>query len=222
MRCIRKTETIDKILNEYDFESHFSFSIRPYMRIVEYEKEEYIIRSTSQLTRILLLVRGTAKLYGIHPNGRQSLINFFTPTSFFGVPELFEEEKRPYPLIAQTKCLFIEIDTRCRTQLLNDPLFLRFCCSMAFKQNVAQNRRYMNLTAYPSKNNFAACLLLLQNNGIFSMKYTELAEYLSISYRHLMHLIAEMCDEKILERVPGGIKIRDWKTLQALADEIDG
>lgn len=92
---------------------------------------------------------------------------------------------------------------------------------MALKQNVAQNRRYMSLTAYPSRNNFAACLLLLQNGGILSAKYTEIAEYLTISYHHLMHLISEMCDEQILERVPRGIRILDWEKVQALTDEIN-
>lgn len=221
MKNLVHTEIIDNILQETGFTHHFSFSIRPCIRITEYDKGEYIIQNTDQLNRILYLIKGTAKLYGFHKNGRQSLINFFTPYSLFGVPELFEEGKRPFPLVAQTACRFIEIDTgSCRSGLLQDAEFLRFCCSMALKQNVAQNRRYMSLTAYPSRNTFAACLLLLQNGGILSVKYSEIAEYLAISYRHLMYLISVMCDEKILERVPKGLRILDWDKVQALADEI--
>lgn len=212
---------IDKILKDSDFLSHFSFDIRPYLRVVTYKKGEYIIRDTDHLTRVLYLETGTAKLYGIHKNGRQSLINFFTPPAFFGVPELFEENKKPFPIVAQTKCRFIEVDTsRCRARLLQDARFLRFCCSMALKQNVAQNRKYMNLAAYPSKNNFAASVLRLQSGGILSLKYTELAEYLTISYRHLMQLITEMCSEGTLRRVPKGLQILDWKSLEDLADEV--
>ncbi len=123
--------------------------------------------------------------------------------------------------MAQTKCRFIEVDTsRCRARLLQDARFLRFCCSMALKQNVAQNRKYMNLAAYPSRNNFAASVLRLQSGGILSLKYTELAEYLTISYRHLMQLITEMCSEGILKRVPKGLQILDWKSLEDLADEV--
>ena len=210
MKSAESTAVTDRVLKEHEFESHFSFDIRPHIRVTEYEKGEYIIRNTDQLTRILYLVSGTAKLYGFHKNGRQSLINFFTPFSLFGVPELFEENKRPYPLVAQTRCRFIEIDTKgCRAGLLQDAQFLRFCCSMALKQNVAQNR-----------NNFAACLLLLQNGGLLSVKYTEIAEYLTISYRHLMHLISTMCEEQILERVPKGVRILDWDKVRELAEEI--
>ncbi len=85
---------------------------------------------------------------------------------------------------------------------------------------MAQNRKYMSLTAYPSRNNFAACLLLLQNGGLLSVKYTEIAEYLTISYRHLMHLISTMCEEQILERVPKGVRILDWDKVRELAEEI--
>lgn len=213
--------TSEQILEQSGFLSQFSFDIRPYARIREYEKDEAIIVSTSNLTRILYLIKGTAKLYSQHKNGRQSLINFFTPPSFLGVPELFEESKQPYPLVAQTRCRFIEVDTtRCRARLLQDALFLRFCCSMALKQNAAQNLRYMNLTAYPCRNNFAASLLLLQNDGILSVKYVELAEYLAISYRHLMHLISELCSEGIVERVPRGLRILDWNQVYSLANEI--
>ena len=37
---------IDKILKDSDFLSHFSFDIRPYLRVVTYKKGEYIIRDT--------------------------------------------------------------------------------------------------------------------------------------------------------------------------------
>ncbi|HIZ79028.1 MAG TPA: cyclic nucleotide-binding domain-containing protein [Candidatus Lachnoclostridium stercorigallinarum] len=222
MKNTESRKAIDKILKDSGFLSHFSFDIRPYLRVVDYKKGEYITRDTDPLTRVLYLERGTAKLYGIHKNGRQSLINYFTPPAFFGVPELFEENKRPFPIVAQTECRFIEVDTSgCRDRLLKDALFLRFCCSMALKQNVTQNRKYMNLAAYPSKNNFAACILLLQSGGVLSLKYTELAEYLTISYRHLMQLIAEMCREGILERTPKGLRILDQNQLQSLADEIE-
>ncbi len=221
MKYIYNQTMIQHILEEHKFLDHFSFDILPYIQIVEYDKGEYIIRPTDSLTHIFYLIKGTAKLYEFHKNGRQSLINFFTPPSFFGIPEFFELNKRPFPLVAHIPCLCIEVDTqRCRTQLLQDAQFLQFCCSIAFRQNVLQNRRYMHLTSSPSRNNFASCLILLQNNGILSFTYTDLAEYLAISYRHLMRLISEMCEEQIIERTPKGIKILDWDKIYSLAEEI--
>ena len=35
-----------------------------------------------------------------------------------------------------------------------------------------------------------------------------------------MQLISELCEERILERVPKGLRILDWEQVRALADEM--
>ena len=52
MKSAKSPEATDRILKENGFLLHFSFDIRPYLRVTEYEKGEYIIRNTDQLTRI--------------------------------------------------------------------------------------------------------------------------------------------------------------------------
>lgn len=221
MKTISNPARVATILHNSHFLDLFSFDIQPYIRVVEYEKNEYVIRSSGKLTRLCYLVEGTAKLYGVHKNGKQTLINFFWPPCILGDTELVFEDKLPFPLVARTKCVFIELDTQhCRQMLLSDAKFLRSVYGMALKRNVAQNRKYTNLAAYPSLNNLAACLFLLQNEGLFTEKYTEIADYLSVSYRHLMHLVAELCKAEIVERVPEGLRIVDWEQLRALSSDI--
>lgn len=221
MKTISNQTQIDFYLEKSKFPELFFFDILPYIRIAKYDKNEYVIRGDQPLTRLFYLVDGTAKLYGIHKNGKQSLIDYVTPPRMLGETELFDETKLPYPLVALTRCVFIEVDLhQCRSLLLSDARFLRNLCDMMLKRRVAQNQKYMNLAAYPSRTNLAACLLLLQNEGIFTEKYTEIADYLSISYRHLMHLIADLCAEGILERAPEGLRILDLPRLRELADDI--
>lgn len=221
MKTISNPARVANTLKNSHYLDLFSFDARPYVRVVEYEKNEYVIRGNGPLTRLCYLVKGTAKLYGVHKNGKQTLINFFWPPCILGDTELVFEGKLPFPLVAQTKCVFIELDTRhCRQMLLSDAKFLRCVYGMALKRNVAQNRKYINLAAYPSKNNLAACLLQLQNEGLFTEKYTEIADYLSVSYRHLMHLVMELCEENIVERVPEGLRIVDWEQLRTLSSDI--
>lgn len=223
MKTITNGTRVREILESSGYPGLFSFDILPYIRIVEYEKNEYVIRNDRPLTRLLYLVEGTAKLYSVHKNGKQSLINFFTPPCILGETELFDEKKMPSPLVALSRCVFIEADMgNCRRLLLTDARFLRNLCEMAMKKNVAQNRKYMDLVAYPSRNNLAACLLMLQSGGLFSEKYTEIADYLSVSYRHLMHLITELCEEGLIERVPEGLRIVEWDQLRELAGDLEG
>ena len=49
MKSAENTAVTDRVLKEHEFESHFSFDIRPHVRVTEYEKGEYIIRNTDQL-----------------------------------------------------------------------------------------------------------------------------------------------------------------------------
>ncbi|MBQ6427054.1 MAG: transcriptional regulator YeiL [Anaerolineaceae bacterium] len=221
MKEIKKQSLIQSYLDKSGFLNLFSFDVRPYIRLVEYSKNEHVINSDHLLTRLFYLIEGTAKLYGIHKNGKQSLIDFVVPPCVLGETELFNEGKHPSPLVALTPCVFIELDLlRCRALLLEDVVFLRSLCNMMLKRRVAQNQKYIKLAAYPTRNNLATCLLLLENDGLFSEKYTEIADYLSISYRHLMHQIATMCDEGILERRNEGLYLLDREQLETLAGEL--
>lgn len=221
MKKITRPEQARELLRRSGFLEWFSFDVLPYLQVVEYGKAEYVIRGDQPLTKLYYLVEGTVKLHRVHKNGRQSLIDFFNPPCILGEAELFEADKLPSPLVTLTPCVFLEVDMcRCRALLLSDARFLRELCGMMLKRRVAQNRKYLNLAAYPSQNNLAVCLLHLQSEGIFAEKYTEIADYLSISYRHLMHLIAQLCDEGVVERVPQGLRILDWDRLRALSGEI--
>lgn len=221
MKKLVQTDQIQEILDRSGFLKWFSFDVLPYLQVTEYEKSEYVIRGDQPLTKLYYLVAGSVKLNRIHKNGRQSLIDFFRPPCILGEAELFEADKLPSPLITLTPCVFLEVDMcRCRPLLLSDAQFLRELCGMMLKRRVAQNRKYLNLAAYPSRNNLAVSLLALENEGIFSEKYTEIADYLSVSYRHLMHLIAQLCDEGTIERVPQGLRILNWDRLRELSGEI--
>ena len=223
MNLIAISSQRKQILDESGFASLFSFDILPYVSVAQYEKNEYIIPGDASLNRLCYLVGGTAKLYVFHKNGKQTLVNFFTPPCILDESELFDSTKQPFPLQALTICTVIEVDTRrCKSLLLADATFLRNLCIMTAKKNVAQNRKYINLVSYPSENNFAAYLLLTQYDGVFSERYTETADYLGISYRHLMFLISNMCDSDILERIAAGLHIKNFEYLQKLTNEMNG
>ncbi|NLI52713.1 MAG: transcriptional regulator YeiL [Clostridiales bacterium] len=222
MNAIANPAKREQILEKSRFASLFSFDVLPYVSVAQYDKNEYIIQSDEPLKRLCYLVGGTAKLYVFHKNGKQTLVNFFTPPCILGESELFDDTKQPFPLQALTLCTVIEVDTRrCKPLLLSDATFLRNLCIMTAKKSVAQNKKYTNLVSYPSENNFASYLLLTQCDGIFCERYTETADYLGISYRHLMFLISNMCASGILERIPGGLRIKNFEQIQKLTNEMN-
>lgn len=50
--------------------------------------------------------------------------------------------------------------------------------------------------------------------------YTDLAEYLGCSYRHLLRTLHALCEKRILEKQRTGYLLKDKAALEALAGEI--
>ena len=57
-------------------------------------------------------------------------------------------------------------------------------------------------------------------DGVYAEKHTEASEYLGITYRHLLYVMAKFCKQGILRRLPRGYAIEDEEQLIALQDEM--
>ena len=91
---------------------------------------------------------------------------------------------------------------------------------MMAKKRIYQSKKYINLVSYPCQNTLSSYLLMTAQNGICKEKHTETADYLGISYRHLLFVISDFCQRGFLERTSQGLKIQDYAALKKLADEI--
>lgn len=80
--------------------------------------------------------------------------------------------------------------------------------------------KYTQNLAYPFENRLATFIQLSADQGIYKERHTEISEYLGVSYRHLLYVLAQFCDEKILEKKKNGYYIIDEERLQQLAQEI--
>ena len=80
--------------------------------------------------------------------------------------------------------------------------------------------KYTQNQAYPLENRLAAFIQLSADQGVYKEKHTEICEYLGVSYRHLLYVLAQFCEEKILEKHKTSYHIIDDKRLAQLAQEI--
>ena len=106
---------------------------------------------------------------------------------------------------------------RCRSQLLSDPVFLRGLCIQLSRRLQTNTTFLCKNTAYPLENRLAAFILLTETGGIYREKHTEVSEYLGVSYRHLLYVLAGFVRNGILEKTKSGYRIIDRARLQALA-----
>jgi CRP/FNR family transcriptional regulator, putaive post-exponential-phase nitrogen-starvation regulator len=208
-------------IEKYPIESLFSFPITPYLQVVQFERGEFIFKEGSYPDYMYYLVEGKAKLYVTQKNGKVSLLNFLHAPAFMGEIELLNEERytRGIQTATQVICLAIPIQA-CKDKLLQDATFLKYLCILLSKKQTMMTSRYAQDQAFPLINRLAAFILMSADHDLYKEKHTEVCEYLGVSYRHLLHVIAQLCDADIIEKQSRCYKIRDKKRLQELAKEV--
>ena len=57
----------------------------------------------------------------------------------------------------------------------------------------------------------------IKHKDYYKEKHTEVSEYLGVSYRHLLHVLAQFCKENLIKKHERGYIILDKERLQQLA-----
>ncbi|ELN4630730.1 TPA: helix-turn-helix domain-containing protein, partial [Escherichia coli] len=85
-------------------------------------------------------------------------------------------------------------------------------------------RNIVSLTqnqSFPLVNRLAAFILLSQEGDLYHEKHTQAAEYLGVSYRHLLYVLAQFINDGLLIKSKKGYLIKNRKQLSGLALEMD-
>ncbi|MFE0298386.1 transcriptional regulator YeiL [Priestia megaterium] len=205
-------------IEKYSIQSLFSFPITPFIQVCQFERGEFIYKEGSYPQYIYYLVEGKAKLYVTHENGKVSLINFLQAPTFMGEVELLNSQRysKAIQTVTNTICLAIPINA-CKNKLLTDVTFLRHLCSFLSEKATRTSAKYTQNQAYPLENRLAAFIMLSADGNFYKEKHTEVCEYLGVSYRHLLHVLAQLCKTDIIEKQSPGYIIRDRERLEKLA-----
>lgn len=220
MKAIKDKTLAEKYFREFPYEEYFSFDLREFVSIIRFEPGDVIMREGDRPEYLYFLAEGRAKIYMTHENGRVLLINFPTAPCFFGEMEMLDEEKLSNGVIAVTTCICFAIRIReCKDQILNDTKFLRYLCGFLSRKAVGNTDNYSKNQIYPLKNRLARFILMTENHGIYRERQTEVAEFLGVTYRHLLYVMAEFVKMKLLKKTPQGYRICDREMLKELAGE---
>ncbi len=208
-------------LEEKDlFRNIFGIDISPYVTVREFEPDEFIIREGERPAYLYYMTEGRAKLFLSQENGRVSLINFIEAPCFIGEMELLDEKRLPQGVkaISLCKCYQIQI-SECRNLLLQDTKFLRYLCTFLNEKVTQNTNNYMRNQSYSLKVRFADFILKMSVKGFYREPHTEAAEFLGVTYRHLLYVLAEFVREGILEKTKQGYFIADGEGLVRIIEE---
>ena len=215
---------VSKIAHWFDksgFDALFTSDIKPYIEIHTFLPRESLSKEGSPLPYLFYLVSGKAKIYMTHENGRRSLVHFAVAPCFIGEMGLLEVEPYAKGIEAMETCVCLVLPLKaCKPMLMTDPKFLKnLCISLGYKA-IYRSESMAKSFAYPFENRFAAFILTTEENGIYHEKHTEVAEYLNVSYRHLLYTLQIFIANGWIEKKARHYILKDRDALQLLAQYI--
>ena len=221
MKISKNSEEISHYIQTYNFHTFFSFDILPYAELHSFQKKERICREGVNVPYLYYLISGKAKIYMSHKNGRVSLINFIQAPSFIGELGLIgvESVTKTVEVIEECMCLVLPLKD-CRHLLLQDATFLQKLCKFIGEKTITRTESYAKNNSYPFENRLAAFILLTEQNNSYTEKHTEASEYLNVSYRHLLYVLNQFCQQNYLKKDGRTYYIQDRNLLEKLADEL--
>ncbi len=201
-----------------DFITRFDFDIRPYLSVVSFDSDEVILQEGARPPYLYYIISGSVKRYITHENGKISLVNFLSGPCFIGEIEMLQKQQVAKGVKAVTTCVRFAVDfARCEDKILNDNKFLRHLIFYLSRNSARSSYRNAENMVWPLKNRLARFILNTSHNGIYRQRHTETSEYLGVTYRHLLYVIAEFVDSGMLTKTRRGYEITDRAALERLA-----
>ncbi|AIE81846.1 transcriptional regulator YeiL [Bacillus tropicus] len=221
MKVSKNSEEISHYIQTYNFHTLFSFDILPYAELHSFQKSEKICNEGVDVPYLYYLISGKAKIYMSHKNGKTSLINFIQASSFIGELGLIgvESVTKTVEVIEDCMCLALPLKD-CQHLLLQDVIFLQKLCKFIGEKTITRTESYAKNNSYPFENRLAAFILLTEQNNSYTEKHTEASEYLNVSYRHLLYVLNQFCQQNYLKKDGRTYYIQDRNLLEKLADEL--
>ena len=219
MKKIDEQKTLEDYYQRFPLSDYFSFNIVPYLSVVRFGSEENVLEEGEYPEFLYYLMDGRAKLFLSHGNGRISLINFLNAPCFIGEMELLGAQETANGVTAITPCTCYAIPIEpCKDKLLNDAKFLRHLCLFVSQKAIGNTYNYAKNQSYPLQVRLANFILLTSYNQMYREKHTEAAEFLGVSYRHLLYVLADFVKRRLLEKTAQGYYIQDLNTLRKIAE----
>lgn len=218
MKKLYDRKKLEDCYGRFPLTDFFSFDIRPYTSVALFESGEDILKEGEKPDKLYFMLEGRAKLFLSHKNGRVTLINFLEAPCFLGEMELIGAQEAANGVRAITPCTCYEICAEeCRAQLLGDTRFLRYLCVFLGRKALENTDNYSRNQAYPLEMRLAGFILMTAHNGIYTERHTEAAEFLGVSYRHLLYVLADFVRRGLLIKSRRGYELANLPGLQELA-----
>ncbi|ATI59567.1 Crp/Fnr family transcriptional regulator [Bacillus cereus] len=199
-----------------------------YFQLNHFEKGELICNIDDEMDRLYFVVKGKVKVYTITPEGKKLILRFINPLAIVGDIELIQNSKAHNVVEACSDVVAISIsNTVIRNKLLHDPIFMKFLLeNIANTLKISTRFTALNLL-YPVEVRVASYLLSISTDSNGNMykgdldatSVTSIADFIGVSYRHVIRVLQKFYNEKLIEKSNGVIVIKDFSRMKEVAKD---
>lgn len=230
MKRIYNQTKLDNYIEKYNIEDFFGIDMKKYMELHIFDKGSHIVKTNEPIDYFYFFVEGKVKVYTVLKNGKSLLFRLYKPLNIIGDVEFIDCDIANSNIEAINDCLCIGISMKnLRKYAIDDPTFLKCMCTSLGKKFISSSIASSINILYPLENRLSSYLLAIapENNqnsnldgGIITDKFTEMADLLGTSYRHLIRTINKLCHENIIRKEKNSIVILNRNALEMLAGDL--
>jgi CRP/FNR family putative post-exponential-phase nitrogen-starvation transcriptional regulator len=230
MKRINNQTELENYIKKYNIEDFFGIDMKKYMELHIFDKGSHLVKNNEPIDYFYFFVEGKVKVYTVLKNGKSLLFRLYKPLSIIGDVEFVDCDTANSNIEAINECLCIGISmSNIRKYAINDPTFLKCMCTSLGKKFISSSIASSINILYPLENRLSSYLLAIApensrhsnlDGGIITDKFTEMADLLGTSYRHLIRTINKLCHEKIIKKERNSIVILNIDALQKLAGDL--
>ncbi|PEA22886.1 hypothetical protein COD66_25200 [Bacillus cereus] len=223
-----KSDLIIQYLKAYNLLEIFSGISTDNFQVNHFEKGKLICDKDDEIHRLYFVDKGKVKVYTITPEGKKLILRFINPLAIVGDIELIQNSKAHNVVEACSDVVAISItNTVIRNKLLHDPICMNFLLeNIANTLKISTRFTALNLL-YPVEVRVASYLLSIStdSNGnmykedLDSTSVSSIADFIGVSYRHVIRVLQKFYSEKLIEKNNGVIVIKDFSRMKEVAKD---
>lgn len=223
MRIIENKNKMMQYIGKYELDKVIGNELIGYCELHTFDKGDYICQTEQEITYFYFFVEGKAKIYTLLENGKKSLLRFYQPLNVLGDVEVFHYNQYRVFVEALEACTCIGIPIKLvRIYGIHNADFLRFLGNhLAEKLDSITYKSSMSL--YPLEARLSSYIFenIQKESNIYQIEsnYSDLAELLGSSYRHLNRILIKLVIDGVIEKKGKTIKIINMEVLRALAGD---
>lgn len=194
-------KSLEYYLNKYQLDRIFPQHYIKQLQIVTYDKGQAICQQGQDLQHLFYFIEGHIKIVRRLFNGKEHILETQEQPTLIGDIELMTSEVSVSSVIALKPSLIIQLPLTNRDQLYQDPLFLYQIGRQLAQKLEQQNIISSTNISYSVKERLATYILAQEDNNIFQLHPSVLADVFGTSYRHLGRVIRQLQDRGIIEKI---------------------